>query len=89
MARPLRESDDFDNARVVGWESRDGKYHGVWDADGDKVGRAPSDLSLERAERVVIQHGDEYLTVGALSPDYTIDEAIAEIEDYYSESGSS
>lgn len=83
MPARLRDSDEFDNARVVGWESRDGKYHPVYDADGNKVGRAPSDLSLERAERTVIQHGDDYLTVGALSPDYTVDEAIAEIEDAY------
>jgi hypothetical protein len=85
MAARLRESEQFDNARVVGWESRDGKYHGVYDADGEKVGRAPSDESLERARRVVIQHGDEYMTVGALTPDYNIDEAIAEIEDLYGE----
>lgn len=84
MADRLRESDRFDNARVAGWETRKGKYHAVYNADGDKVGRAPSDRSLERAERVVIQHGDEFMTVGQLTPDYTIDDAIAEIEDVYS-----
>jgi hypothetical protein len=85
MARRLRESDDFESARVVGWESRDGRYHPVYSADGDKVGRAPSDTSLERAHRVVMQVDGDYITTGALTPDYTIDDAIAEIKDFYSD----
>jgi len=85
MASRLRESDEFSDARVVGWESRDGEYHAVYDADDNKVGRAPSDRSLESAERTVFVHDDEYYTVGALSEDYTLDDAIAELEDLYSD----
>lgn len=81
MAARLRESDKFADARVVGWESRDGSYHAVYNADDEKVGRAPSDRSLESADRVVFILDDEYYTVGALSEDYTIDDAIAELED--------
>lgn len=83
MASRLRESDKFSDARVVGWESRDGNYHGVYDADDNKVGRNPTDRSLERAERVVFLHEEEYYTVGALSADYGLDDAIAELEDLY------
>lgn len=83
MASRLRESDEFPDARVVGWESRDGNYHSVFDAEDNKVGRAPSDRSLESADRVVFIHEDEYYTVGALSSDYTLDAAITELEDLY------
>jgi len=83
MASRLRESDESADTRVVGWESRDGSYHAVYDADDEKVGRAPSDRSLESADRVVFIHDDEYYTVGALSDDYTLDDAIAELEDLY------
>lgn len=81
MASRLRDSDEFPDARVVGWESRNGTYRAVYDADDVKVGRAPADRSLESANRVVFQLDDEYYTVGALSPDYTMDDAIAELED--------
>lgn len=85
MAARLRESDAFADSRVVGWESRNGEYHTVYDADGEKVGRAPSDHSLETAHRVVFIHEGEYYTVGALTEDYGIDDAIAELEDLYGE----
>ena len=85
MASRLRESDKHSDTRVVGWESRNGKYHAVYDSDNHKVGRAPSDRSLERAERIVYEHEKEFYTVGPLTPDYGLDDAIAELEDYYSE----
>lgn len=85
MADRLRDSDQYENARIAGWESSDGEYHTVYNDDGKKIGRAPSDHSLETANRVVIQHGDDYYTVGPLTPDYEIDEAIDEITDYYGE----
>lgn len=85
MASRLREADDHTGARVVGWESRDGTYHAVYNADDEKVGRNPTDRSLESADRVVFQYEGEYYTVGALSDDYDLDEALAEIEDIYSD----
>jgi hypothetical protein len=85
MASRLRESDDYPDARVAGWESRDGNYHTVYDSDGEKVGRAPSDHSLESADRVVVEWNDEYYTVDAFTDDYGLDEAIAELEDVYGE----
>lgn len=81
MAARLRESDKFPDVRVVGWEGRNGQYHSVYDADDNKVSRAPTDRSLESAERIVFIHDEEYYTVGALSDDYGIDDAIAELED--------
>lgn len=83
MAARLRESDDFADARIVGWESRDGNYHAVYDADDVKVGRNPGDRSLESADRVVFIREGDYYTVGALSSDYTLTDAIQEIEDLY------
>ena len=85
MASRLRESEQFDDARVVGWESRDGSYHAVYDQDDHKVGRAPSDTSLEGADRTVIQWDGDYYTVGALTEDYTLDDAIHELQDLYGE----
>lgn len=85
MASRLRDSEEFSDTRVVGWESRDGEYHAVYNTEDDKVGRAPSDRSLESAERTVFIHEGEYYTVGALSDDYELDDAIAELEDLYSE----
>ena len=87
MASRLRESNEFADTRVVGWESRDGSYHAVYNSDDEKVGRAPTDRSLESADRVVFIHDDEYYTVGALSEDYTLDAAIAELEDLYGSTG--
>lgn len=81
MASRLRESDEFSDTRVVGWESRNGTYHTVYDADDNKVGRAPTNRSLEVADRTVFIHDGDYYTVGALSDDYTLDDAIAELED--------
>lgn len=78
-----RDSDDYPDSYVAGWESRDGNYHAVYDEDGDKVGRAPSDYSLEMAFNVVIYHDGDYYTVGALTDDYDLGEAIAELEDLY------
>lgn len=85
MASRLRESDGSKDTRVVGWESRAGTFRAVYDADDNKVGRAPSDRSLESADRVVFIHNGDYFTVGALSDDYTLDDAIAELEDLYSD----
>lgn len=81
MASRLRESDQFSDTRVVGWESRNGTYHAVYDTDDNKVGRAPTDRSLESADRTVFIHEGDYYTVGALSEDYGLDDAIAELED--------
>lgn len=81
MASRLRESDEFSDTRVVGWESRNGEYHTVYDADDKKVGRHPTDRSLESADRVVFIHDGDYYTVGALTDDYGLDDAIAELED--------
>ena len=83
MAPRLRDSEQFDDARVVGWESRDGNYHAVYDLDDHKVGRAPTNRSLEGADRTVIQWNGEYYTVGALTDDYTLDDAIHELQDLY------
>ena len=83
MASRLRESDEFPDTRVVGWESRDGEYHAVYDTEDNKVGRAPTDRSLESADRTVFIHEGDYYTVGALSEDYGLDDAIAELEDMY------
>jgi hypothetical protein len=83
VASRLRESDEFSETHVVGWESRDGTYHAVYDADDNKVGREPTDRSLESADRVVFVHEGDYYTVGALSDDYELDDAIAELEDLY------
>lgn len=82
---PLNRADQAD-AYVVRWTNRKGNVHTVYDANGDKVGRAPSDRSLKNADRVVIYNKDkdEYYTVNNLTDDYDIDEVIAEIEDYYS-----
>lgn len=83
MARRLRESDDFPNSYVAGWESRDGKYHSVYSTSGDKVGRNPTDRSLESAVRIVIQWNDDFYTLRQLTPDYTLDDAISELQDLY------
>ena len=82
---PLRDSEDHSDYVVAGWESADGTYHTVYDTDGDKVGRAPSDHSLESAERIVIYDGeDEFFTVyDGFNDEYGIDEAIDEWEDAY------
>lgn len=85
MASRLRESDESSDTRVVGWESRDGTYHSVYDTDDVKVGRNPTDRSLESADRVAFISDGDYYTVGALSDDYTLDDAMAEIEDFYRE----
>lgn len=84
MANRLRDSDDF-NARVVGWESRDGQYHAVYDADGVKIGRAPSDYSLEASDRVVVEKDGAFYTLPPLTEDYPLDEALHELEDFYSQ----
>lgn len=81
MARRLREGERFPGVRVVGWENRNGKYHAVYDQDEAKVGRAPTDRSLERAERIVFSLDENYYTVGPLTPDYGLDDAIQELED--------
>jgi hypothetical protein len=60
-------------------------FRTAYDADDNKVGRNPSDRSLESADRVVFIHDGDYFTVGALSDDYTLDSAIAELEDLYSD----
>jgi len=83
MASRLRESDKSSDTHVVGWESRDGTYHAVYDADDRKVGRAPTDRSLESADRTVFIHDGDYYTIGALSSEYPLDDAIAELEDLY------
>jgi hypothetical protein len=85
MASRLRESDDYPDAHVAGWESRDGSYHTVYNTDGDKVGREPSDQSLESAERVVVELNGEFYTVDAFTDEYDLGEAIAELEDMYGE----
>jgi len=85
MARRLREADDFPDARVVGWESRDGRYHGVYDTDMEKIGRAPSDYSLEAADRVVINWDGDFYTLDSLTPDYDLEDAIHDLQDYYSD----
>lgn len=85
MARENRrlESSKY-NAHVVGWENRAGRYHTVYDTDGNKVGRNPSNRSLEMADRVVIDWKGEYFTVPGLTDDYDLTEAIAELDDVYS-----
>ena len=62
-------------------ESRNGKYHTTYNQDGDKVGRAPTDRSLERAERIVFEYEGNFYTVGPLTQDYGIDDAMKELED--------
>lgn len=81
----LSESDDFPDSHVVGWENRDGTYHGVYNSDMEKVGRNPTDHSLEVADRVVIYHDGDFYTVDALTPDYELEDAIHELDDYYSD----
>lgn len=76
------EAQKYD-AHVVGWEGRNGKYHTVYDGDGNKVGRNPTDRSLEMADRVVITWKGEYYTVPGLTQDYDLDDAIAELDDVY------
>lgn len=83
MARRLREADDFPNARVAGWESRDGNYHAVYDTEMVKVGRNPTDRSLESADRVVINWDGDFYTVDALTPDYDLEDVIHDLQDYY------
>ena len=83
MARRLREADNFPNAHVAGWESRDGTYHTVYDTEQNKVGRNPTDRSLESAHRVIILWDDDFYTVGALTPDYGLEDAIHDLQDYY------
>lgn len=82
-ARKL-ESSKYD-AHVVGWEGRNGRYHTVFDWDGNKVGRNPTDRSLEMADRVVIDWKGEYFTVPGLTDDYELDDAIAELDDVYAD----
>lgn len=89
MARRLREADDFPNARVAGWESRNGTYHTVYDADMEKVGRNPTDRSLESSNRVVIHWNDHFYTIDALTGDYDLEDAIHDLQDYYGASGKS
>lgn len=78
---PRWEAEDYD-AHVVGWE-RNGNYRTVYDDDGDKVGRNPTDSQLEGADRIVIDWDGEYFTTGPLTDDYTLDDAIEELEDLY------
>jgi hypothetical protein len=85
---PLRNSEDNPNIVVAGWENQHGTYHSVYDSDGDKVGRGPTDGSLESAERVVLYdtESDRFFTIdGGLFPDYGIDEAIDDDKDKYGE----
>ena len=83
MARRLREADDFPNARVAGWESRDGTYHGVYDTEMNKVGRNPTDRSLESADRIVINWDGDFYTIDSLTPDYDLEDVIHDLQDYY------
>lgn len=83
-SKPIRES-AREGAYVAGWENKSGKFNRVFDDEGKKVGRAPSNSQLERAQRVIIRNGDDFYTVGALTKHYDIDEAIDEILDYYKE----
>lgn len=76
-----KESEAYD-ARVVGWE-RAGSYHTVFNDDGDKVGRFPTDYQAEMADRVVIEWNGDYYTIQGLTDDYDLDDAIAELEDLY------
>lgn len=72
------------DSKVVGWENRSGAYHTVYNSDGDKVGRNPTNRSLEMADRVVIEWKGEFYTVPGLTDDYELDDAISELEDVYS-----
>jgi hypothetical protein len=83
MAQRLREADNYPDARVVGWENREGTYHGVYDTEMEKIGRAPSDRQLEGANRVLINWDGDFYTVDALTPDYDLGEAIDELKDLY------
>lgn len=80
----LVRGEKFPDAYVAAWEGRNGQYHVVYDEDGKKVGREPTDHSVEMARRVAIRHGNDFYTVEALTSAYNIDEAIQEILDYYS-----
>lgn len=81
----LRDSEK--GVRIAGWESRDGKYHTVYNEDGKKVGRAPSDKQLERSERAVIwdPQSKEFYTISRITPRLDLDRLIEKIRDYYSE----
>lgn len=84
----LRDSENYPEYVVAGWESRDGTYHTVYDSDGDKVGRAPSDHSLESADRIVLfdTEGESFFTVlDGFDEEYGIDDAIDEDKDVYGE----
>lgn len=83
MAQRLREADNFPDARVAGWESRNGTYHTVYDTEMGKVGRNPTDRSLESAHRVVLNWDGDFYTIGALTPDYDLEDAIHDLQDYY------
>lgn len=80
---PLRESNE--GVKVAGWESPDGRYHTVYNMDGKKVGREPSDRQMERARRVVIfdpKTGD-YHTIAKVTPRLNLDRVIQKIRDHY------
>jgi hypothetical protein len=49
----------------------------------EKVGRAPTDRSLESANRVVIHWDGDFYTVDALTPDYDLEDVIHDLQDYY------
>lgn len=81
----LRDSDK--GVLVVGWESRDGKYHTVYNETGKRVGRSPTDRQMERASRVVIRdpQTEDYHTISKVTPRLDLDQLIEKIRDHYRE----
>lgn len=79
--------DNKSGVKVVGWESPDGKFHQVYNMDGKKVGRSPTDRQMERARRVVIldPKTKDYHTIQKVTPRLDLDKVIEAIRDYYSE----
>lgn len=84
---PNGESDRYEGVEVAGYENQYGEFFNT------EHGNAPSDYDLENANRVIIaidelKDGEptgerNYYTVGALTDDYTLDDAVDDIEVSY------
>lgn len=87
MPRRLRESSDG-NAHVVAWENRRGRvFTTKRTGEGDaKLTRNPTDKTVERARRVIVEYDGKYYTAYGINPSYTLDDVISDIEsDRYKE----
>lgn len=84
MGDLIRSSDG--KAEITAWENRRGRVYVLKNQDDEKQRRNPTDYAIERANRVVLLYNGKYYTASGVSPEYTLDDVIADIEsDVYKE----